>query len=547
MEPVCTSTPPSPQPQPAWKLDWLTPWRCRIILACVLALGFISHVRYLTHNCPLDLSGDEAHYWDWSRQLDLSYYSKGPAIAFIIRASCAIFGDTMPAVRYPALLLAIGTSLATYWLTRKLFGSEKLALGAVLLTHFVPMFIAGSIMMTIDPPFFFCWAMATCFAVKAIFNGAEWAWIATGIAVGLGFLAKYSMPLWFIGLVLFMALDKSARPKLRTRGPWLAMLISLLFTTPVVLWNSQHNWVSFHHVARQTAVEAAEENAIVGLNTLELLGGQLAALGPPLAVLLVAGAMHALRDRANARQARFLLAIGASFFACVLFQSFRAKVQANWPAPSYFTLMILAAYFLSTRLANPVSWKRWRGWLWATIILGLLFTPFSHNSEMLYPLAARISKLISSEQPRAKWDLSSRLRGWSQLAQRVTKELGTLANDPFVLSEDYQICSQMAFYVRGQPKTYYAGSYFVDPQRRNRHSQFDVWTDRQLDGKQLLGRDAIYVGYEPPPELAQAFASMEKLTPSEEIDRGGLHIKSFYLWRCKGFKGMSRPKDSGKF
>src|SRR3954466_667964 len=143
------------------RLDWLTPAWCRTILALVLALGFLSHVRYLNHNCPIDLSGDEAQYWDWSRNLDLSYYSKGPLIAYIIRASCAIFGDTMPAVRYPALLLGVGTSILTYLLTRFLFNSERLALGAVLLFHIVPMFIAGSMLMTIDSPMFFCWALAT--------------------------------------------------------------------------------------------------------------------------------------------------------------------------------------------------------------------------------------------------------------------------------------------------------------------------------------------------------------------------------------------------
>src|SRR4029079_2305416 len=91
-------------PEPAWRLQWLTPVRCRVILVLVLALGFLFHLYYLHNNCPIDLSGDEAQYWDWSRHLDLSYYSKGPLIAYIIRASCAIFGDTMPAVRYPALV-----------------------------------------------------------------------------------------------------------------------------------------------------------------------------------------------------------------------------------------------------------------------------------------------------------------------------------------------------------------------------------------------------------------------------------------------------------
>src|SRR5690348_7382119 len=139
-------------PAPAWRLSWLSPALCWVVLAVVLLLGFFSHVQYLNHNCPIDLSGDEAQYWDWSRRLDLSYYSKGPLVAYLIRASCAIFGETMPAVRYPAILLGAGTSLFAYLLTRKLFGSDRLALGAVLLSNLVPIMIFGQIFMTIDAP-----------------------------------------------------------------------------------------------------------------------------------------------------------------------------------------------------------------------------------------------------------------------------------------------------------------------------------------------------------------------------------------------------------
>src|SRR4051794_20792371 len=234
------------------RLDWLTPAWCRTILALVLALGFLSHVRYLTHDCPLDLSGDEAQYWDWSRNLDLSYYSKGPLVAYIIRASCAIFGDTMPAVRFPALLLGVGTSLFTYFLTARLFRSERLALGAVLLNHIVPMFVAGSILMTIAPPFFFCWALATYLAAGALFDGQKWAWPLVGFAVGIGFLAKYAAMLWFGGLLLFMLVDRRSRPQLKAIWPWLALIVALLMTTPVIIWNHKHGWATLHHVATQT-------------------------------------------------------------------------------------------------------------------------------------------------------------------------------------------------------------------------------------------------------------------------------------------------------
>ena len=154
MESATTVSAPLDQ-QRVWKLAWLTPLRCRIILGLLLAFGLVAHLRYLTHNCPIDLSGDEAHYWDWSRRLDICYYSKGPMVAWLIRASCAMLGETMPAVRLPALILAVGSSILTYWLTLRLFASDRLALGAVLLNHLVPMFVAGSVLMTIDSPFFF--------------------------------------------------------------------------------------------------------------------------------------------------------------------------------------------------------------------------------------------------------------------------------------------------------------------------------------------------------------------------------------------------------
>src|SRR5262245_21235820 len=71
--------------------------------ALILGVGR-ARVLYLANWCPLDLAPDEAYYWNWSRQLDWSYHSKGPLVACLIRLSCACFGDTMLAVRFPAIV-----------------------------------------------------------------------------------------------------------------------------------------------------------------------------------------------------------------------------------------------------------------------------------------------------------------------------------------------------------------------------------------------------------------------------------------------------------
>ena len=536
---------------PSWRLDWLTPARCRIILAGVLLLGFLAHLNYLINDCPLDLSGDEAHYWDWSRQLDLSYYSKGPLVAYIIRASCAVFGDVMWAVRLPALLLGVGTSLLTYWLTRKLFGSERLALGAVLLTHIVPMFIAGSVLMTIDPPFYFCWAAATCFAVLAIRDGRRWAWVLMGVALGFGFLAKYAAFLWLVGLGVLLVSDRDARRWLRTPWPWMMVFVAMLFTIPVIVWNAQHGWVSARHVGKQTGTSG--EAAFALKNVGDFLGGQFGAIGPPLFILMVAAIWRGWRaarrgDSPHGWAQRFLLCIGLPFFILVFITSFRAKVQVNWPAPAYFTLIILTSFFLATVLKRRDTWRPWRGFFWTGVGLGLLVMPLAHNFDWLYPVFARINQSIDNPkkhlQPR-KLDPTARLRGWQEMGAAVEAQRAAMSPDTFVLCQDYQTTAEMAFYVRGHPKTYYAGSYAKDPEERSRFTQYDMWPDRRLDQPALIGRDAVYVGFMSR-DTKGAFERIEPL-PDFVVTRRGMEVRRVLLWRCLGFKGMQPQMTGGRY
>src|SRR5213082_3473029 len=111
------------------------PWRWRL-LAGLLILGSAGlRLAYLASNCPLDLAPDEAHYWDWSRHLDWSYYSKGPLVAYLIRAGCElagpwsrqVTGTDMLAVRLPAILCGSLLLVSVYVLTVQVFGRPGLA------------------------------------------------------------------------------------------------------------------------------------------------------------------------------------------------------------------------------------------------------------------------------------------------------------------------------------------------------------------------------------------------------------------------------------
>jgi hypothetical protein len=431
------------------------------------------------------------------------------------------------AVRLPAVLLAAGTSIVTYLLTRRLFHSDRLALGAVVLTHLVPLFFAGSLLMTIDSPLFFCWGLATYLAAIALFEAKRWPWPLIGLIVGIGALGKYAMLLWLPILGGAMWLDPSHRRLLRTPLPYIACAFALLCMTPVLLWNGSHNWVSLRHVAHQTG---ATGGAFSFMNVLLLLGSQVGVIGPALAVLMIAAIIDVIRHRRSDSRGLFLAAIGVGFFAITFVDSFHTKVQVNWPAPAYFTLTILTARFIGTKMQSPANWRIWRGWVYATFVMGILFVPIGHYSGILIPIFRHITK-----QP-AEVDLLGRLRGWHVLGDTVTDELSTLSPGAFVLCDDYQQTAEMAFYVDGQPRTYCAGPYIG-----KRLSQYDMWPDRRLDRTSpLIGHDAVYVGKggEMPPRIIKAFDSVD---PRHDLDITvrGVIIHTFKYCVCHGFKGFN--------
>ncbi len=231
-------------------------------------------------------------------------------------------------------------------------------------------------------------------------------------------------------------------------------------------------------------------------------------------------------QRLFSRQMRFLAWIGVLFLAMVFLTSLRTKVQLNWPAPAYFTLIILTAWFLAGVIRDAGRWRIWRWCFYPTVVGGLIVLPIAHDPQLLYPAvlwlnawtaparAARANPTLSPASGIVGWlgqqlppggldgrriDFTAKLKGWRELGSIVSTERDRLGPDAFVLCSDYQETAEMAFYVRGQPRTYYLGSYFHRSPKRL--TQYDYWPDRSLEpgagpaGRNpLLGRNAIFVG-----------------------------------------------------
>ncbi len=502
-------------------------------LTLVWILGLTLFHFWLISGGRWPLSPDEAHYWEWSRRLDWSYYSKGPMVAYLIALSTRLGGTSAFWVRLPAVLLGTGSALLAYLVARRIFQSERAGFLSVLFLSVMPLYIAGSFLMTIDAPFVFCWALAALCLCRAIERRGELAWYGAGAALGIGLLAKYTMLMLLPCVFLWLLCSPRLRPWLLRREPYEATVLGLLIFSPVIVWNARHGWLSGRHVLTQAAGRGARGVLVSLLGGPEFLATQLGLVTPLLFALLVLGLIWAWREGIRRDRDDIQLLVFLSAPVLLFFQvwSFVVKVQANWAAHAYFTAAIAAAGWCASWPEHGPrhrETRRLKQFLLASIILPALLVPVAVFPDMLAILGARL--------PAAVDLVSKRLRGWPQLGQAVGQALRTAPDGTFLVSDRYQISSELAFYVPGHPRVYNANL-------GRRMNQYDLWGGWEA----LRGRDGLFVTYgagEPPPQLGAAFREVERVRVVP-FDYRGEHLRDFSIFWGRDFRGFPAQPFAG--
>lgn len=506
-------------------------YRARLIavLVCLAVLRAL----YVAYG-PFDLSPDEAHYWDWSRRLDLSYYSKGPMVAYVIAFFTSIFGATDFGVRIGTVILSALSSYMIFMLGRELFESEKVGFYAALLVNAVPLYSIGAILMTTDALLVFFWA-ASIYSLKKAIDGDKYWWYVSGALIGLGFLGKYIAVLLYPVVALYLFTVREQRHWLKRFEPYGAGLLSLVFATPVIYWNISHGQVTIKHTMGQAGTEAA---FLPWKSFFDFLGSQAGLVTPLIFAGLVYGAIICGREGFRSKKNGLLLAFFASapVFLLFLFKSLHGKVQGNWAVASYVTAVPAAVWAITLAYDKAARGRKkiWKGVISVGVVLGAVVSILAYFP---WPLEALGAKKMISGPPY------NRVTGWSGLGDKVSgiKRMMDSAGSGvpvFIMSDTYQIASELAFYVDGNPVVYN-----VDTGSR-RMNQYDLWPG--FEG--FTGQDALYVkgGAESiEPQVGSAFERCEKEAVRITI-REGIN-KDFSVFRCYGFKGMDRPDSHERY
>src|SRR5207249_3076982 len=357
-----------------------------------------------------DLEFDEAHYWMWSQRLAPAYFSKGPGIAFAIRASTAVFGANEFGVRFFSPLLAAGTSLLLFYFARRLFNATA-GLWAVIALNVTPIFNIGAFVMTIDGLSIFFW-LAAMFAFWLALEKSpqfSWYWPLTGLLIGLGFLSKYTNALELVSIVLVLALAPRFRHEFKRSGFYLLLGMFAVCTVPPIVWNAQHAWVTLAHLRSRGGIEHG-----FGLHPVEVLsflGEHFLAYSPFLFLALAWGVIGSWRRVNQQFKVLFLMWFGLPVFAFYFLLSMNKSAAPNWDALAFPGFGLLAIYFWWERLQRSLLLRLCAG---VALLIGLVMSIIALDTDLLHTAGYELWRK----------DPSNRMRGWKSATSAVEEIRG---------------------------------------------------------------------------------------------------------------------------
>jgi len=470
----------------------------------------------------VELSPQEAYYWNYAMHPAFSYYDHPPMVAWVIRAGTYFLGNTELGVRLGGLFLSLGSTWIVYLLGRLWF-SRRAGLWAALLFHLIPLYFLYGLIITPDVPLIFFWLMTLYLISISLLNDKEWGWYLAGIFFGLSMLSKYTAAFLILSTLLFLLVDRHYRHWLWRKGPYVALFIAFLIFSPVVIWNYQHDWISFGF---QFTERLKENNVDPIIGFLEFLGVQIGVLFPTLFAGLLAVLVISIALAVKKGESRWKLVFVFSLpmLAFFTYYSTQSLVKPNWTLPGYLSLLL--AVYPCYRHFRFKTTGRVRTIGQAVIFVSLYGLPFMFVIALYHNYAGL------PYVPLNKW-----VSGWEELGRIVKTEKRTFETEAgkpvFLLGMDkYYIASELAFYTDNVQDTYARN--IIGKQAM----AYEYW-----DKVDPRGHNALAV-HRKIPELGilkRYFTRVDENIRRIPIMRQGRIVQHFYIVKCYGYLNLKFP------
>lgn len=385
---------------------------------------------------------DELYFLACSKRPALGYVDQPPFAPLFLGVIRGI-SESLWLVRLVPAAAFGATVLVTARLARQLGGGATAQTIAALLVGTSPAFLVIASFYSMNP-FELLLVALLAQVLLELADGAEpRRWLAVGVIVGIAVLNKHTIVVPGTLLVLATLLSP-ARAHLRTRWPYLGLVLALGIAGPHLLWLVQHDLVTFEFYRVSTEAKNVETSAV------DALLGQLLFAGPvgfPVAAL---GSVWLARRRGTPANLRGFAAV----FVVAVVMMMVAGVSRPDRIAGVYPLAFAAGACAFARLTEGRRWvRRVAGAAFAFSVIApvpLLLPVLPPDELARYAAELEMTPQLEKQKPGTmpQW-LADRL-GWRELAEQTAAVVRTL--DPadrgrtVLFGEHYGIAGALELY-----------------------------------------------------------------------------------------------------
>ena len=381
-------------------------------LALIVVAVVVARLIVLALN-PLDLFYDEAQYWFWGQNPALGYFSKPPLIGWLIATFTAVCGNSEACIRSAAPIFHGATTMMIFAIGALLYSARTGFYAG--LAYLVSIGVsASSLLISTDVPLLLCWAAGLwCFVRYTQTPRLSFA-LGFGVAIAIGLNAKYAMIYFPLCLLAYLAFTGQNRPLLKRIDLWLGLAVGLLGFLPNLIWNMQHDFITFGHTGENITGSGFSLNP---LSLLEFLGSQFGVAGPILFGAIIVALVKGWRsDKPGAD--RLLLFFSLPILGLLSLQALQTSANYNWAATAFPALILVATAILLDRM-------RWKWVRWNLITCAAF--------AVLLSIAAIAMLAVRPDNPIVSQTNLEDMFGWAEHADELAQRLDGIEPDTIVM------------------------------------------------------------------------------------------------------------------
>jgi hypothetical protein len=342
-------------------------------LRILLPLAFLVILLHTFTNAQYGFHRDELATLEDARCLSWGYVVYPPVTPLIARLSLTVFGPSLVALRFFAVLAQAIAMVLTGLMAREMGAQRPAQLAAAVAAAVAPVAFASGTMFQYVSFDHLCWVLTAYLTIRLLKSEDPRWWLAIGASIGAGMMTKYTMGFLVIGIVVGVLLT-SARRYFRSPWLWYGVALSLLIFLPNLVWQVHHNFISLDFLKFIHARDVR-----LGRTDGFLLGQLWICTSIVTAPLWLAGLYYLCVVPAGKR---FRLIAWMYVIPLALF--FFAKGRGYYLAPAYPSLFAAGAVFAEQWLAKftPMRARRIRRTFWWTLAVSSVL-----SAAVILPIA----------------------------------------------------------------------------------------------------------------------------------------------------------------